>query len=178
MVWATACAALLLSTFGVGNAATSVTQVGAAGTGHLISTTDPACPNCPPPAPCPGCWQPPLGARWQYQLQAKPGIADDTGGIDVNICESPVDGSDCVTPTVFDIDLYVDQRVVGDGNFVVDTAAVDAIHAAGGHAICYLDAGDAETYRSDYQQFVDFDHACHGCLIGNPSVRCSPTSSS
>ena len=34
-------------------------------------------------------------------------------------------------------------KVSGAGNFVVNTAAVDAIHAAGGHAICYLDAGDA-----------------------------------
>ena len=47
---------------------------------------DPACPNCPAPEPCPGCWLPPLVARWQYQLQGKPGIADDTGGIDVDIC--------------------------------------------------------------------------------------------
>ena len=167
VVWAVACAALMLSTVGVDNAAASVTSDPAA-------AADPACPNCPPPAPCPGCWQPPLDARWQYQLQAKPGVADDTGGIDVDICEAPADGSECVTPTVFDIDLYVDQKVAGDGNFVVDTAAVDAIHAAGGHAICYLDAGDAETYRPDYQQFVDFDHACHGCLIGNPFSQVFP----
>lgn len=45
---------------------------------------------------------------------------------------------------MFDIDLYVDQKVAGDGNFVVNAAAVDAFHAAGGHAICYVDAGDAE----------------------------------
>jgi hypothetical protein len=137
---------------------------------HLASVTgtDPACSNCPAPEPCPGCWQPPLEARWQYQLQAKPGVADDTGGIAVDICATPAAGSDCVTPGVFDIDLYVDTKVSGVGNFVVDTAAVDAIHAAGGHAICYLDAGDAETYRPDYQRFVDFDEACGGCLIGNP----------
>ena len=112
-----------------------------------VAAADPACPNCPAPTPCPDCWQPRLDARWQYQLQAKPGVADDTGGIDVDICATPAAGGDCVTPDVFDIDLYVDTKVSGVGNFVVDTAAVDAIHAAGGHAICYLDAGDAETYR-------------------------------
>jgi hypothetical protein len=111
---------------------------------------------------------------WQYQLQAKPGVADDTGGIKVDICEAPADGSACVTPTVFDIDLYVDTKVSGPGNFVVDTAAVDAIHAAGGHAIGYLDAGDAETYRPDYQRFVDFNKHCDGCLIGNPFSQVFP----
>jgi len=91
-----------------------------------------------------------------------------TGGIDVGICERPFTGGSCVTPSVFDIDLYIDQKVVGAGNFVVNSAAVDAIHAAGGHAICYLDAGDAETFRPDYQRFVAFDRRCGGCLIGNP----------
>ena len=79
-----------------------------------------------------------------------------------------------MTPEVFDIDLYVDTKVSGDGNFVVNTDAVDAIHVAGGHAICYLDAGDAETYRPDYQRFVDFDDACDGCLIGNPFSQVFP----
>ena len=83
-------------------------------------------------------------------------------------------GGGCVTPEVFDIDLYVDTNVSGEGNFVVNTAAVDAIHAAGGHAICYIDAGDAETYRPDYQRFVDFDEACDGCLIGNPFSQVFP----
>jgi hypothetical protein len=101
-------------------------------------------------------------------------VADDTGGIDVDICAAPAAGGDCVTPEVFDIDLYVDTKVSGVGNFVVDTAAVDAIHAAEGHAICYLDAGDAETYRPDYQRFVDFDARCGGCLIGNPFSQVFP----
>jgi hypothetical protein len=133
-----------------------------------------SCPRCPAPTPCEGCWQPGLDERWQYQLQAKPGLADDTGGIAVDLCEPPAAGGPCVTPTVFDIDLYVDTKVVGDGNFVVNTAAVDAIHAAGGHAICYVDAGDAETYRPDYDRFVAFDEACDGCLIGNPFSQVFP----
>ena len=133
-----------------------------------------ACPHCPDPEPCPGCWQPPLHARWQYQLQARPDVADASGGIDVGICEVPLGGGACVTPEVFDIDLYIDTNVSGEGNFVVNTAAVDAIHAAGAHAICYLDAGDAETYRPDYQRFVDFDESCGGCLIGNPFSQVFP----
>ena len=101
-------------------------------------------------------------------------MADASGGIDVDICEAPAAGGACVTPEVFDIDLYVDTKVSGDGTFVVNTAAVDAIHAAGGHAICYLDAGDAETYRPDYLRFVHFDRSCGGCLIGNPFSQVFP----
>ena len=161
---------LAASTLGTGPAAGVVLRSAPAASEHLGS----ACPGCPPPTTCDGCWRPPLTARWQYQLQARPGVADDTGGIDVDICEPPADGTACVTPEVFDIDLYVDQKVAGDGNFVVDTAAVDAIHAAGGHAICYLDAGDAETYRIDYHRFVTFDRNCDGCLIGNPFSQVFP----
>jgi hypothetical protein len=64
---------------------------------------------------------------------------------------------------VFDIDLYA----IGSKP-TLNTAAVDAIHAAGGHAICYIDAGSIETYRPDYQRFVAFDRACDRCLIGHP----------
>jgi hypothetical protein len=154
---------------GPGPAATTT-----ATTAELPVALHTSCPRCPVPTPCDGCWLPALDERWQYQLQAKPGFADDTGGIVVDLCEPPATGGDCVTPTVFDIDLYVDQKVAGDGNFVVNEAAVDAIHASGGHAICYLDAGDAETYRPDYDRFVAFDEACGGCLIGNPFSQVFP----
>jgi len=171
VAWAGVCAVLLIVALGQPVSA----EVKARATPMSVAAAaDPACPNCPAPEPCPGCWQPPLEARWQYQLQAKPGIADDTGGIDVGICSAPAGGGTCVTPEVFDIDLYVDTNVAGEGNFVVNTAAVEAIHDAGGHVICYLDAGDAETYRPDYQRFVDFDEACGGCLIGNPFSEVFP----
>jgi hypothetical protein len=172
LAWAVAAVMLLIASFGQ---PASVAMAKPLPVAHVpVAHVDPACPNCPAPEPCPGCWQPPLDSRWQYQLQGKPGVADETGGIDVDICAAPAAGGDCVTPEVFDIDLYVDTKVSGTGNFVVDTAAVDAIHAAGGHAICYLDAGDAETYRPDYQRFVDFDKACGGCLIGNPFSQVFP----
>ena len=165
---------LLIAAFGQPVSAAVIARPAPAAPAVAVEAAAPACPNCPAPEPCVGCWLPPLQARWQYQLQAKPGIADDTGGIDVDICAAPAAGGDCVTPEVFDIDLYVDTKVSGEGNFVVNTDAVDAIHAAGGHAICYLDAGDAETYRPDYQRFVDFDEACDGCLIGNPFSQVFP----
>jgi hypothetical protein len=124
------------------------------------------------PVPCDtgagACWTPPVGARWQYQLEARSRRLAATGGIDVDICVRPFTGGTCVSPDVYDIDLWVDERISGDGVFVPNTAAVNAIHARGRHAICYLSAGTIETFRPDYQQFVDFDAACGGCLIGNP----------
>jgi len=129
-----------------------------------------SCSSTPsrPPSPSGGTastanariWKPAIGDRWQYQLQNRRAFAD-TGGINVDICAQPFSGGACVRPTVFDIDLY------GTGGGLA-TKAVDAIHAAGGHAICYIDAGSIETYRPDYPRFVRFDRACHGCLIGNP----------
>jgi hypothetical protein len=130
------------------------------------------------PVPCNtsagACWTPPLTARWQYQLEGAAGLYESTGGINVDLCAVPFTGGPCVSPEVYDIDLYVDQSITGDGNFVVDTAAVDAIHAAGRHALCYLSAGDIETFRPDYQQCVDFDASCGQCLIGRPFSRVFP----
>ena len=83
--------------------------------------------------------------------------------MNVGICEVPFAGSPCVRPDVFDIDLYAIGKTP-----TLNSAAIDAIHADGGHAICYVDAGSIETYRPDYPQFVAFDDACGGCLIGNP----------
>jgi hypothetical protein len=120
-------------------------------------------PTTPTPSPTAGLWQPAPGERWQYQLQSHKGAFPHTGGIDVGICEAPFRGDACVRPDVFDIDLYANLRT-GELN----TAAVAAIHSAGGHAICYVDAGSIETYRPDYQRFVNFDHGCDGCLIGHP----------
>lgn len=131
-----------------------------------------------PPEPCDtnagACWTPPLDARWQYQLEAHRGRFAATGGINVDICAKPFTKGPCVSPDVYDIDLYVDQNVSGDDTFVVNTAAVNAIHARGRHAICYLSAGDVEIFRPDYAQFVAFDASCGHCLIGKPFSRVFP----
>ncbi|MFF5205736.1 endo alpha-1,4 polygalactosaminidase [Streptosporangium sp. NPDC000396] len=110
-------------------------------------------------------WRPPVNARWQYQLSGNAAYAS-TGGINVNICAKPANGSTCVKPQVFDIDLYADANVVGN-NHTLNTAAVRAIHAQGAKAICYVDAGSVEKGRPDYQQFVDWDKAHGNSLIGN-----------
>src|SRR5207249_5890256 len=90
-----------------------------------------------------------------------------TGGIDTGICVVPFTGDPCVHPNVFDIDLYVDPNVAGN-NHTVDTAAVNAIHSGGGHAICYVSAGTAEKWRPDYQQYVTFNTSIGGKLFGKP----------
>jgi hypothetical protein len=105
----------------------------------------------PPPTTCVGCWQPPVGARWQLQLQGVSTYAS-TGGINVNITAVPAEGGPAVAPDIFDIDLYVDSAVNGR-NDVVNTAAVAAIHANGRHAVCYVDAGTWENWRPDANQY-------------------------
>jgi hypothetical protein len=109
----------------------------------------------PPPVACNtaqgACWHPAVNARWQYQLQGVAAYAS-TGGINVGISATPFTGGAAVHPTVFDIDLYVDESISGN-NTTLDTAAVNAIHAAGGKAICYISAGTWENWRVDANQF-------------------------
>ena len=112
-------------------------------------------------------WEPPAGARWQYQLESSDESLKSTGGIDVNICQFPAGGGPCVRPQVFDIDLYEDGQVSGNDH-TVNTAAVDAIHRRGGHAVCYLSAGTAENFRPDYDKYVQFDRTHGHSLIGKP----------
>jgi endo-alpha-1,4-polygalactosaminidase (GH114 family) len=113
-------------------------------------------------------WTPALGIRWQWQIEGRVGQHAETGGIAVGICLPPFGGGDCVRPEVFDIDLYVDPQIAGRFGWIRETAAVDAIHASGRHVIGYVTQGDAERWRPDYEQFVAFDRACNGCLLGNP----------
>jgi hypothetical protein len=111
----------------------------------------PASAALPAPTPCAGCWQPALQSRWQYQLQGVVAYAS-TGGINTTISAPPKGGGAAVSPQVWDIDLYVDQAVSGN-NTTLNTAAVNAIHARGGHVICYVDAGTWENWRVDAGQF-------------------------
>ena len=119
-------------------------------------------------------WTPPVRIRWQWQLQGAPGKHEATGGINVGVCRPTWRGGDCVRPDVFDIDLYVDPSISGRFGYVVETAALDAIHTSGRHAIGYVTAGDAERWRPDYEQYVDFDARCGGCLLGQPFSRRFP----
>lgn len=107
--------------------------------------------SLPAPTACSGCWVPPVGARWQYQLQGNSAFAS-TGGIDVTISATPATGGAQVSPQVFDIDLYVDQAISGNPS-TLNTAAVSAIHARGGRAVCYVSAGSWEDWRPDASQY-------------------------
>lgn len=119
-------------------------------------------------------WTPPVRTRWQWQLEGAPGKHESTGGINVAVCRPTFRGGPCVRPDMFDIDLYVDPSIAGRFGYVVDTAAVDAIHASGRHVVGYVTSGDIERWRPDYEQFVDFDRRCDGCLMGEPFSRRFP----
>ena len=107
-------------------------------------------PDLPDPLPCPDCALPP-DARAQYQLTPAAGH-DSTGGIVVDVAARPFRSQVRETAVVFDIDLYVDSEVAGEGD-VLNSAAVEAIHDRAGYAICYVSAGSWEKWRPDAGAF-------------------------
>ena len=122
------------------------------------------------------CWKPATNARWQYQLEAakdKSGncLFPTTGGINVGISGTPFTGGGTVQPTVFDIDFQTDGACTGGTITQENTGAVNAIHAlqgGTGRAICYIDAGGAESFRPDFPAYQAFNNNCGGCLFGRP----------
>jgi len=122
------------------------------------------------------CWKPATNARWQYQLEAakdKSGncLFPTTGGINVGISGTPFTGGGTVQPTVFDIDFQTDGACTGGTITRENTGAVNAIHAlqgGTGRAICYIDAGGAESFRPDFPAYQAFNDNCGGCLFGRP----------
>jgi len=146
--------------------------------GEEPATATCASAGCPAPVACDTsagpCWQPPLQARPQYQLQAAVTQSGDcafpsSGGINIGITAVAFTGGGAVAPEVFDIDFLTDPVCVpGGSNDVDDTDAVNALHGIGAHTICYVDAGTDESFRPDHQAYVNFDAACGGCLLGKP----------
>ncbi|HZD80318.1 MAG TPA: endo alpha-1,4 polygalactosaminidase [Actinomycetota bacterium] len=126
------------------------------------------------PGPAEARWTPPVGARWQWQLEGRAGHHLSTGGIAVGICQPPFGGATCVRPDLFDIDLYVDPAIAGRFGYRLERPAVKAIHASDRHVIGYVTAGDIERWRPDYEQFIDFDRRCDGCLRGKPFSKRFP----
>jgi hypothetical protein len=120
-----------------------------------LTTMGPAQAAPPAPLACDtaqgACWHPALNARWQYQLQGVAAYAS-TGGINLEISSVPYTGGAAVSPSVFDFDLFVDQAITGN-NTTLNTAGVNAAHAAGKSAICYVSAGSWENWRADADQF-------------------------
>ena len=57
---------------------------------------------------------------------------------------------------VYDIDAGIQGGLGANGVPLSDpgiVSSVEAVHASGAHAICYVDAGTAENWRSDYGEF-------------------------
>src|SRR5215470_163820 len=104
----------------------------------------------PAPVPCNtaagSCWHPALVSRWQYQLQGSLNSAGQciypaTGFINTNITGTSFATGQQVAPTVFDIDIYQDGKCYTPNNYgVLNTAAVNALHAMGDKVIGYIDA--------------------------------------
>ena len=132
----------------------------------------------PAPVPCNtsagSCWRPPVLSRWQYQLQGSVNAAGQciypaTGFINTAITGTSFATGQQVAPSVFDIDIYQDGKCYTPNNYgVLNTAAVGALHAQGAKVIGYIDAGTAETWRTDYPQYQSFNTSCGGCLFGKP----------
>jgi Glycoside-hydrolase family GH114 len=132
----------------------------------------------PAPVPCNtsagSCWQPPLVATWQYQLQGSVNsfgqcLYPGTGFINTGITGTSFATGKQVAPTVFDIDIYQDGKCYTPNNYgVLNSAAVNALHAQGDKVIGYIDAGTGETWRPDYPQYSSFNASCGGCLFGKP----------
>jgi len=116
------------------------------------------------------CWQPPLIATWQYQLQGSVNssgqcIYPGTGFINTAVTGTSFATGQQVAPTVFDIDIYQDGKCYTPNNYgVLNSVAVNALHAQGDKVIGYIDAGTAETWRPDYSQYSSFNASCGGCL--------------
>jgi len=79
-------------------------------------------------------WHPPLGTRWQYELQPP---------VDTTVTGIAWQGGATVAPQAFDIDLYEADGVTPA------SATVAQIHALGAKAICYVSAGSWEDWRPD-----------------------------
>jgi hypothetical protein len=143
-----------------------------------LRTATAAAAALPAPIPCNtsagSCWQPPLVATWQYQLQGSVNssgqcIYPGTGFINTAITGTSFATGQQVAPTVFDIDIYQDGKCYTPNNYgVLNSAAVNALHAQGDKVIGYIDAGTAETWRPDYPQYASFNTSCGGCLFGKP----------
>src|SRR5262252_9067052 len=150
----------------------------AAASGQAHAQARAAAAALPGPVPCNtsagSCWQPPLVATWQYQLQGSVNssgqcISPGTGFINTAITGTSFATGRQVAPTVFDIDIYQDGKCYTPNNYrVLNSAAVSALHAQGDKVIGYIDAGTAETWRPDYPQYSSFNTSCGGCLLGKP----------
>ncbi|HUB71345.1 MAG TPA: endo alpha-1,4 polygalactosaminidase [Acidimicrobiales bacterium] len=95
--------------------------------------------------PSPSWWQPGPLQSWAYVIGESfpltiPPVVDGTP-TDVQAVDADLGDEDGLTST---------GVPMADASIESSTAA---IHAMGGHAICYVDVGGAENYRSDFSEF-------------------------
>jgi hypothetical protein len=84
-------------------------------------------------------WRPLVADRWLYQIsEAQPAF---------DLCVKPFGKADCVTPTVWVLDLF------GSDGRTPNVEAVRAVHRRKGHAVCYVSAGSWEDWRPDADTF-------------------------
>src|ERR687888_1012842 len=131
--------------------------------------------GCPAPVPLPAtAFHFPVGARWQYQLQAAHDpsgsgcLYPTMGGVNTGIMGTSFATGQTVAPTVFDIDFQVDGFCTGGTITQENTGAVSDLHARGAHVIGNIDAGGAESFRPDFPEYQAFNNSCNGCLFGKP----------
>lgn len=115
-----------------------IAAVASLGFGGAGSDSSSKAPPPPDPVACQGCWQPPVDTSWNWVLSKVP------------------------HPPYRDVEMYdVD-------GFESTAADVQAMHAAGLHAVCYLSAGTWERYRPDADEFPK---AVIGAKNGWPGER-------
>ena len=108
-----------------------------------------------------GWWQPRPLSSWAYVI-----------GENYPLTIPPLVGGHRTKVQVVDADLGDESGLEPSGRPKVDptiVASVRRIHAMGAHAICYLDAGSAESWRSDYRKFDPAEMG--GPLSGWPDER-------
>jgi len=95
-----------------------------------------------------GWWQPGAIASWAYEIGAgNPPIPVKVGGVSDQVQVVDIDAGNTGG-------LGTGGVPVSDSGTAVDNAA---IHAYGGHSVCYVDVGTAENWRSDYKEFASTD---------------------
>ena len=92
-----------------------------------------------------GWWQPGELTSWAYVI-----------GENYPLTIPPLVNGTATPVQAVDADLGDQDGLASSGIPVADStieSSVSAIHAMGAHAICYVDAGTAENWRSDYGKF-------------------------
>ncbi len=127
-------------------------RLGAAGVG-VVALSLTMAPSLIQHAAAASWWQPGQITSWAYIIGevAPLSIPPVVGGVPTDV-------------QVVDADLGDTGGLTSGGAPVVDAAieaSIAAVHAYGGKALCYMEVGSAENYRSDYSEFAPQDSGRH-----------------